>query len=85
MPDQTRKKTGRPAHTPTDQDRERVVRLSGLLVSYRSIARDWLKIDEKRLREHYQSELDNGRDIVVSRLTAVVFTARRDPFSEGGI
>lgn len=72
MPGRTLKKDGRgrPPHQPTKETREAVTRLAGLLVTHRSIARDWLKIDERTLLKYYQNELDNGQEIVIGELKA---------------
>jgi hypothetical protein len=60
-------KGGRPAHQPTDKDRQMVEALSGFAIPTAKIA-DVLNIDQKTLFKHYGDELRRGSAIVESKL-----------------
>src|SRR5688572_10284061 len=64
---QSRRRPGRPAHTPTDKDRQVVEVLAGFAVPQDKIG-DVLDIDKKTLLKHYGRELRRGSAMVEAKL-----------------
>jgi hypothetical protein len=60
----------RQPYQPTQEQRDLVARLTGLLVSEDRIAKDWMKppCSTTTLRKHFKYELEHGREILVNQL-----------------
>jgi hypothetical protein len=65
-------KMGRPAHTPTQADRDTAKRLSALGCPHEDIAKR-LKISADTLTKYYQDELDEGRIDANSAIAGTLF------------
>ena len=65
-------KMGRPAHTPTQADRDTAKRLSALGCPHEDIAKR-LKISADTLVKYYQDELDEGRIDANSAIAGTLF------------
>jgi hypothetical protein len=70
----------RPSYQPTDEQREMVSRLTGLLVSEEQIARDWMKppCSVMTLRKHFRDELKYGRQRLASQLKDAMLVHARN-------
>ena len=66
-------KMGRPAHTPTQADRDTAKRLSALGVPHEDIATR-LKISADTLVKYYQEELDEGRIDANAAIAGTLFS-----------
>jgi hypothetical protein len=64
-------KGGRPAFVATDQQREMVMTLAGMLCPHDQIAR-FLSIGHSTLKRHFRNELTNGREQLLVRLKQVI-------------
>jgi hypothetical protein len=58
---------GRPAHEPTDKNRQVVELMAAYAVPQDKIA-EAIAIDPKSLRQHYRRELDRGSAVVEAKL-----------------
>lgn len=66
-------KMGRPAHEPTQSDRDTAKRLSALGVPHEDIAKR-LKISADTLVKYYQEELDEGRIDANAAIAGTLFS-----------
>lgn len=64
---------GRPAHKPTEKDRDTAKRLSALGVPHEDIAKR-LKISADTLVKYYQEELDEGRIDANAAIAGTLFS-----------
>jgi hypothetical protein len=71
---------GRPSYQPTDEQREMVSRLTGLLVPEEQIARDWMKppCSVMTLRKYFCDELKYGRQRLASQLKDAMLAHARN-------